>query len=73
MKAILEFNLPEDNADFTMSTKAHSYHLALWDLDQHLRSEIKYNDALSEDAYDTYVKVREKLRDLMNENNISFD
>ena len=73
MKAILEFNLPEDNDDFTMATKATSYSLALWEISQFLRSEIKYNEQLSEDAYDQVVKIREKFHDILNDNNISLD
>lgn len=73
MKAILEFNLPEDNEEFTMATKASSYSVALWDINQFLRSEIKYNEQLSEDAYDEVVKIREKFHDILNDHNISLD
>ena len=73
MKAILEFNLPEDNEEFTMATKVSSYSVALWEISQFLRSEIKYNEQLSEDAYDQVVKIREKFHDILNDNNISLD
>ncbi len=32
MKAILEYNLPEDQEDFTRATKALDMELALWDI-----------------------------------------
>ena len=34
MKAILEFNLPEDKQDFTVATNGLNFWHVLWDLDQ---------------------------------------
>ena len=67
MKAILEFNLPEDNQEFELHTKALKMYSTLWDFDLWLRSEIKYNNQ------EQYEPVREKLRELMNDNRIDFD
>jgi hypothetical protein len=39
----------------------------LWEFDQWLRSEIKYN------GKEQYEPVREKLREFMNDNRIDFD
>jgi hypothetical protein len=50
MKAILEFNLPEENNDFHAAINGHKYKSAHWELDQLLRSEMKYKE-LSEDTY----------------------
>jgi len=66
MKAILEFNLPEDNQEFELHTKASKMYCTLWDLDQWLRSEIKNKDKELDD-------VRDKLRELMYDNRIDFD
>ena len=67
MRATLEFNLPEDNQEFELSSKALKMYSTLWDLDVWLRSEIKYNDK------DHLEVVRDKLRELMNDNRIDFD
>ena len=67
MKAILEFNLPEDNQEFELHTKALKIYSTLWDLDLWLRSEIKYNNQ------EHYEPVREKLREIMADNRIDFD
>ncbi len=66
MKAILEFNLPEDNQEFELATKALKMYSTLWDFDLWLRSEIKYKDKELDE-------VRDKLRELMNDNRIDFD
>ena len=56
-----------------MAINGYKYRLALWDLDQYLRSETKYNDALDDKTYEAYDSVRTKLREFMHEHNISFD
>ena len=66
MKAILEFNLPEDNQEFILHTKASKMYCTLWELDQWLRGEIKYKDKELDE-------IRDKLRELMNDNSIDFD
>jgi len=67
MKAILEFNLPDDNQEFELASKALKMYSTLWDLDVWLRTQIKYNNQ------EQYEPVREKLRELMNDNRIDFD
>ena len=67
MKAILEFNLPEDNQEFELTSKALKMYSTLWDFDIWLRSEIKYNNQ------EQYEPVRDKLREFMNDNRIDFD
>jgi hypothetical protein len=64
-KAILEFDLsdPDDRADHQKSVKATDAFLALWDISQLFRKQLKYGDldqatynkieAMSEDFYDT--------------------
>jgi len=42
MKAVLEFNLPEDDHEFRMATTGANMHSVLWEYDQWLRGNIKY-------------------------------
>ena len=73
-KAILEFNLPEDNQEFLLATSGTKFWSVLWELDQSLRSKTKYApDDLPQEKYDAYQEVRDKLRELMSDNNINFD
>jgi len=74
MKAILEFNLPDDQDQFELATKGSNMYSVLWELDQSLRAKTKYApDDLPEDKYDAYQEIREELRELMSNSNISFD
>lgn len=75
MKAILEFNLPEDNQEFSLATKGSNWWNVCWDMDQWLRAKYKYmpDEEFSKDKYDAYVEAREKLFELMSENGVSLN
>lgn len=75
MKAILEFNLPEDQHDFELAVNGTKAQVALWEMDQWLRARYKYmsDDEYSEDKYETYEKCREQLREIMFEHGLKFD
>ena len=44
MRATLEFNLPDDEIEFTQAVNASKMALALWEYDQALRAQIKYQN-----------------------------
>lgn len=73
MKAILEFQLPEDSIEFDMTCKAGKYYSTLWDLDQWLRGIIKYDDTLPDEHEAIYQKVRDKLHEELAANDVSFN
>jgi hypothetical protein len=74
MKAILEFNLPDDQEDFTLANNALNFWRVLYELDQELRAKTKYaSDDMPKDVYIAYSKIRERLHELMNDNNVSLD
>ena len=74
MKAILEFNLPEDDHEFEMATKGYKFHSVLWEMDQYLRSKIKYApDDMSDDTLNTLEQCRSQLHEFMGSYNVSFD
>lgn len=74
MKAILEFNLPDDDQEYDLANNAMRFWNVLWELDQELRANTKYApDDMTDDDYDAYQKIRDKLHELMSENNVSLD
>ena len=74
MEAILKYNLPDDQAEFQMAMDAGKMHSVLWDMDQWLRAQIKYApDEMSQEKYEAFEECREKLHDLMVENNVDLD
>lgn len=74
MKAILEFNLPEDQLEFDLMSNASKWYSLAWELDQDLRSQTKYApDTMHEEYYKALKDTRDKLYTLLSENGISFD
>ena len=42
MKAILEFNLPEDREEYDAASKGMDWALLVWHIDQFIQNKIKY-------------------------------
>ena len=62
MKAILEFDLPEEQEEYKMANKGSDYFHALWDIDQEIfRKRVKYDDTLSDKEYKLVEKMREEF------------
>ena len=64
MKAILEFNLPEEKDEYNFANNGINYYSALVEFDNWLRSEYKYN------GNEAMFEVRKKLNEFINDNNI---
>jgi hypothetical protein len=74
MKATLEFNLPDDQEYFTLANNGLNFWRVLYDLDQELRAKTKYApDDLPQDKYDSYNEIRDRLHELMSENNVNLN
>lgn len=60
MKAILEFNLPEDSHDHLVAVRSRDLANILWDVDQQLRNWQKYDH-----NFETADAVIDRLRELL--------
>jgi hypothetical protein len=45
----------------------------MWELDQHLRNELKYNEKLPPKVYNTYEELRDKIREILSDNNLTME
>ena len=72
MKAILEFNLPEEQAEHYCAIKGADMLNVLWDLKAELRSMLKYGD-LPEQQYKIVEKIQDYLLSSLNDNDINLD
>jgi len=71
MKAILEFNLPEDDYEYNLTRDAYRYKSSLHEINEWLRRKIKYeSDTLSEDEYKAFCECKDKLVEILNEHKI---
>ncbi len=66
MKAMLEFQLPEENEEYRLHYQASDLHCAVWDYADWLRNICKYQDP----SKVTADACREKLYEFLRERNI---
>lgn len=72
MKAILEYNLPDDQHEYDIAIQANRTQSFLWDFSQQLRSWRKYHHGFK-DADDALDKIREEFYRLLNQHNVNID
>ena len=71
MKAIIKFNLPEDQEDFDMFNQSSAMYSVIWDLNQWLRGQTKYApENTSEDTIKAFYDCQDKLNELLHSHRI---
>ena len=63
----------DDENDLLVAINGYKFKLALWDLDQFLRSELKYNDKLTSEQKKYAKIVRNKLHEFINDFNLTLE
>ena len=69
MRAVLEYNLPEEEEAFDLALAGHKYHNVVWDMDEYLRQKLKYEE-LSDQVAKVYEDTRRELHTLLQERNL---
>jgi len=64
MKAILEFELPEDKENFDAASRAMDWALVVWDMDQIMHKKVKYEE-LSDDSRLVIEDLRLTMSDML--------
>ena len=72
MKAIFEFDLPEDQHEYEVMSQSPKTQRFLWDFSQQLRSWRKYDHDFK-DADDALDKIRDEFYRLLNEHEVNID
>ena len=68
MKAILEFELPEDKENFDASAKGMDWALLVWHIDQFIQNKIKYE----QDTHGALQLLRNELNFQMEEKGLKY-
>jgi hypothetical protein len=68
MKAILEFNLPEDKEEYDAASKGMDWALLVWHIDQFIQNKIKYE----QDRDGVLQLVRNELNFQMEEKGLTY-
>ena len=74
MKAILEFELPEDKENFDASAKGMDWAIVAWDIDQYIRNRLKYQTEKldTSSAKEELELLRNELHELMEDSGLQF-
>ena len=73
MKAILEFNLPEEKDEFILASKGNNYYSALWDLNNEIRSKIEFEKEQISEKYKEFQKLFNQILENYNINLYEID
>lgn len=72
--ATLTFTLPDEEPEFRAATNGQLWQSLAWEIDQHLRAEIKYAaDETPEAVIDALQKVRDFLHEERNARGLNFE
>ena len=71
MKAILEFDLPEDQESFDAANRGIDWALVAWDIDQLLKKKLKYEEH-TRDARKALEDIRKILNDLLIDKGLNY-
>jgi hypothetical protein len=76
-KIILEFDSVEEQSDLRSALDGYKWKIAMWELDQLLRTTTKYGSFENREAtsaeQDMAEKIRDAIRDILNENNLNLE
>jgi hypothetical protein len=72
MKAILEYTLPDEQAEHYCAIKGQDMLNVLWELKSELRSMLKYGD-LPDAQYEIVEKIQDFLISSLNDNEINLN
>ncbi|MBU3658878.1 MAG: hypothetical protein FGM14_03335 [Flavobacteriales bacterium] len=71
-KITLEFDSVEEAEDIRNALDGYKWKLTIWDLDQHLRNEMKFNN-LSNEKYKAFEEIRKKIIAVLNDYQLHLD
>jgi hypothetical protein len=72
MKATLEFNLPEDQAEHYCAIKGADMLNVLWELKAELRAMLKYGE-LPDQQYEIVEKIQDFLMSSLDDNDVNLN
>lgn len=73
MKAILEFDLPDEQYDFERAVEGRRWQWFAHSLMEYIKKEKKWNDKLTEGEYKILEKIEKEFYDILEEQRLSLD
>jgi hypothetical protein len=72
MKAILKFDLPEEQEEFNDAVNGNAFKAVIWELDQYMRSQLKHGD-LPDNVHEKVQEIRDQLHSILDDNNVMYE
>jgi hypothetical protein len=72
MKSYIEFELPADEEQFNIASKAMDWALIAWDIDQQCRDWVKYDNHQFKSIEEALQGVRDIINEAMAEKGVRF-
>jgi len=73
MEVIIKFSDEDAAEDARVALDGWKWKHAMWELDQHLRNELKYNEKLPSAVDEAYESLRNKIREILSDNNLTME
>jgi len=72
-KVTIQFDTIEEQEDIRDALDGYKWRMVAWELDEFLRSEMKYNEKLSNLEYEFAEKTREQIREILKDYSLNLD
>ena len=72
MKVTIEFN-DDEKDDLQDALDGYKWKLVAWDLNQKLRTYMKYDETITEEQYEIVEKIKKDLFELLDDYNLNLD
>jgi hypothetical protein len=70
-KVTIQFDSVEEQEDIKDALDGFKWRMIAWEMDEFLRTEMKYNEKLTQSDYEFAEKIREELRERISSYNLS--
>jgi hypothetical protein len=73
MKVIIEFSDEDAAEDAKTALDGWRWKHSMWELDQELRNRLKYEDNMPDVLYKAIESLRDKIREILSDNNLTME
>jgi hypothetical protein len=72
-KVTIEFDMFEEAEELNDAINGRKWKSVVWEIDQELRKEVKYNENLPEEVHDAYSNFRDRIRQIVGEHGLELE
>jgi len=73
MKVTIEFSDEDAAEDAKTAIDGWKWKHSMWELDQELRNRLKYEDNMPDVLYKAIESLRDKIREILSDNNLTME